>query len=70
MAGALPPPIAEQREQLGAFHVIAEVQECDYDFLLVYAKRDQRTSTIYLPFQTRHFARGIQFSFLMGNLFS
>jgi hypothetical protein len=48
--------IAEQRDQLRAFHVVAEAQECDYEFLLVCAKCDlvcakceQRRSTIYPP---------------------
>jgi hypothetical protein len=29
IAGALPPPTAEQRDHLGAFRVVAEVQECN-----------------------------------------
>jgi hypothetical protein len=35
ITGALPPPTAEQRDQLATFHVVAEGQECDCDFLLV-----------------------------------
>jgi hypothetical protein len=70
IAGALPPPTAEQRDHLGAFHVIAEVQECNEDFLLVCVKRDQTRSTIYPPISDSDFLRGIQFSFFEWALFS
>jgi hypothetical protein len=60
---------AEQRDQLGAFHVAAEVQECDCDLLLVCGKATKGGRRSARSFQSRRFVLGIQFSFFKRALF-